>query len=329
MPIEDVVQKIVEKTGKTKEEINSEIKNKMDQLSGFVSNDGAAYIIAHQHGVKLFQTDGGKLKVKNVLAGMRSVEIAGKVLRIYNLVTFNKENRSGKVQNVIVGDETGVIRIVFWNDQADTIQNVKEGDIIEVSNGYVRDNQGRKEIHLGDRSEVKINPEGITIDNVKEDVKPQFLRKKIKELGENDYNAEILGTIVQVFNPRFYEVCPECGTRIRNRGDDKFECDTHGVIEKPDYSYVLSVFLDDGSENIRCVFFRDQAEKLLSKSKEEMLKYSDSPAAFEEVKTEMLGTIIKINGKVNKNKMFDRLEFVARGVDNKPNPEQELKNIQS
>ena len=66
MPIQDVIQKIVEKTGKPEQEVSSEIQKKMDQLSGFVSKDGAAYIIAHQYGVKLFQADGGKLKIKNV-----------------------------------------------------------------------------------------------------------------------------------------------------------------------------------------------------------------------------------------------------------------------
>ena len=34
-------------------------------------------------------------------------------------------------------------------------------------------------------------------------------RKKISDLGENDQNVEIMGTIVQVFDPRFFTVDPE------------------------------------------------------------------------------------------------------------------------
>ena len=46
---------------------------------------------------------------------------------------------------------------------------------------------------------------------------------------------------------------------------------------------------------------------------------------FEEIKTELLGNIIKIGGRVKKNLFFDRLEFVANDVTLNPNPEEEIK----
>jgi len=103
-------------------------------------------------------------------------------------------------------------------------------------------------------------------------------------------------------------------------------CAEHSAVT-PDFSYVMNVVLDDGTETIRCTFFRNQAERLLSKSKEEIMKFRDTPESFEAAKTELLGNQLKLVGRVNKNDMFDRLEFLAQLVFTNPNPEEELNRM--
>lgn len=63
-------------------------------------------------------------------------------------------------------------------------------------------------------------------------------------------------------------------------------------------------------------------------TQEQLLKFRNESAEFEAVKNELLGTIVKLNGRVNKNSFFNRLEFVVQHVDNNPNPEEELKRLQ-
>ena len=145
--------------------------------------------------------------------------------------------------------------------------------------------------------------------------------------GESDDDVEVMGTIVQLFEPRFFEIDPDTKRRAHFR-DGQYVCDGK-VIAKPDYSYVMNAFLDDGTDNIRAVFFRNQALQLLSISHEEMLKYKESPELFEDEKTKMLGEIIKIRGRVSKNQMFDRLEIVARTADPHPNPKEELRRLEA
>ena len=82
----------------------------------------------------------------------------------------------------------------------------------------------------------------------------------------------------------------------------------------PDYSYLVNVFLDDGTENMRVVLFRNQAERLLSKSKEQMVAFRASPETFEPLKTELLGEQFRFIGRAKKNTFFDRLEFIANQV---------------
>ena len=71
-----------------------------------------------------------------------------------------------------------------------------------------------------------------------------------------------------------------------------------------------------------------RSEKLLNLTQEQLLNFKNNPAEFEAVKNELLGTIIKLTGRSNKNSMFNRLEFIASNVDLNPNPEEEMKRVQ-
>ncbi len=322
IPYEQIVERIGKETKISESEINGKIDSKMKQLSGLISKEGAAHIVANELGIKLFDTFTGKLQIKNILAGLRNVETVGKVLQTYELREFTTNDRQGKIASLVIGDETGTIRVVMWGDQADNIKNISKGTILKIIGSYVKDNNGTIELHLNDRSKLLINPEGETVKEIKQN---NTERKSINQLTENDSSVEILGTIVQIFEPRFFEICPQCSKRTKNV-EGAFSCPEHNNIE-PDYSYVLNLIVDDGTENIRTVFFRDSMEKLINLNKEKILVYKDNPEKFEDIKTELLGNIIKINGRVKKNLFFDRIEIVANDVFLNPDPEQEIKRL--
>lgn len=324
IPYEEIILKINEKTQMAVSEIEERVEKKLRQLSGLISKEGAAHIVANELGVKIFEPLSGKLQIKNILAGMRDVETLGRVMQVYELREFSNETRSGKVASMLIGDETGAIRVVMWGSQAENIANIKQGFVVKVVGGYVRENNGRKEIHLNDRSQILINPKGETVSEVNIEVKGS--RKEIKDLNENDNEVELLGTIVQVFDIKYFETCPRCSKRAKPNVD-LFVCNEHGNVI-PAYAYVLNAVLDDGTETIRCVFFRNHVERLLNLSQEQLLKFRSEPAEFEAVKNELLGTITKLVGRVNKNSLFNRLEFVVNNVDINPNPEEELKRLE-
>ena len=324
VPYEKIVEKIKEKSGISDEEINTKVDAKLKQLSGLISKEGAAHIIANELGIDLIGQVGGKLEVKNVLAGMRNVEIAGKVTNVFNVNTFQRKDGSeGKVGSFVIGDSTGTIRIVLWGSQTDIMPSISVGKIIKVLGGYARDNSGQIEVHTNDNSKIQLDPPGETVGEVKIE-KPQSVRKKINELNGDERNVELMGTIVQAFDLRFFEVCPKCGKRAR-LADGTYSCGEHNNVQ-PDYSYVLNVVLDDGTETIRSVFFRDHVKDLLKKTHGELLNYKEDINKFNEMKNELLGHQIKISGNSKKNEMFDRLEFVANSVAD-ANPEEELAQL--
>ena len=327
---DEIIARILENSEHSKAELEGMIDQKLKQLSGLISKEGAAHIVANQLGVKLVEKTSGKLQIKNILAGMRDVELVAKVLRIYPTRRFTTNGRKGQVASLLVGDETGSTRVVLWGDHADQVPNIKENSIIKVKSGYVKENNNYKEVHLGSKSNIIINPKGEKIGEVQapaQQERPQAARKKLNELQEGDDNIEVLGTIVQIFDPRFYEVCPQCNKKPAQK-EGAFVCDQHGEIT-PNYAYVLNAFLDDGTENMRIVCFRNQALNLLGLEDEAMHKFRANPEEFESMKTELLGNIVKLTGRVVKNQMFERLEFIARFVTANPNPEEEIKQLDS
>lgn len=326
VPYEDIIAKIIKETGSSEAELNEKIEEKMNQLSGLVSKEGAAHILANELGVKILEESQGKVSASKLLPGMRSVEFIGKVSKVFDLRKFDKGNRKGQVRSFVAGDETGSIRVVLWNDQVEKIQTLKEGDIIRVENGYIKENSNQRELHLGDGAKIEINPPGESISEVK--VVPQERpRKKIEALQDTDSNVEILGTIVQAFEPRYYEVCPFCNKRARMvPGGTDFICEAHGRVS-PKYSYVMNVVLDDGSGTIRTVFFKNQAENLTGKSEQDFISMKESTEKTEQMKNQLLGEIVKVVGRASRNAMFDRLEFVSQLVFSNPDPDEELKRI--
>ncbi|MFH1649461.1 MAG: OB-fold nucleic acid binding domain-containing protein [Candidatus Woesearchaeota archaeon] len=319
VPYDQIIAKIKAATGLTDSEIETMINEKLEQLSGLISKEGAAHIIANEHDVKIFPEQGGTLPIKELHPGSKNVNTAGKVVKKYEVREFKTEKRQGKVGSFLLGDNDGLIRVVLWNDQADLFSKFNEGDIIKVQNAYVRDNNGRAEMHLNENSKLEVNPEGITIQRAQgPGARPQATRKTIKELGDNEQNAEVLATIVQTYDPTFFEVCSQCNKRAQLK-DGKYECATHGEV-KPDFAYVMNVYLDDGTDNIRAVLWRESAQSLLQKTHAEILKFKDKPESFEPMKTELLGTIVLTSGKTQKNESFGRVEFVVNKI-RKANPE--------
>ena len=252
------------------------------------------------------------------------------MIRVFDVKEFTtRDGREGKVGSFVLADESGTIRVACWNDKADLLKKFKEKEtVLRIKDGYLKTNQDRLELHVNDRATVDIDPAGVSVEVTAQSGSSdrQFApaqRMQINQLSDGLNNVELLGTIVQVFDPRFYEVCPNCQKRTRDQGGS-FRCPEHGEIS-PEYAYLVSFFLDDGTDNVRVTCFRNQASRLCNVDDAKMVSFREEPMRFEDVKTDLLGQIIKVVGRAKKNDMFDRLEFTAQLVFPEPDPSDELK----
>ena len=310
MKYDDILAKIEKEKGLNKEEVEAKIKEKLKQLSDLISKEGAAHIIANELGVRLYEVGAKKAKVKDLNPMLKGVELVGKVVNIYEIREFKVAAREGRVVNMLIGDETGSCRLVLWDEkQIKEVEEgkLKQGDIVKVSGCYVKENnRGYMELHMGNQGEWVINPEGVTLE-VKSFTESE--RKDIKDLAEND-NATIVGTIVQVFEPRFYDSCPECNKKVEYK-DDSFQCAAHGKVESKPQA-VLNIVFDDGTDNIRVVCFRDNVNKILDV--EDVVELKDNHDKFNEIQRKIAGKQLEIAGRITNNEFFGRLEMVANSI---------------
>ena len=267
-----LVEKISRVSGKDIEEINRLVEAKRAKLSGLISREGAAQIIASELGIN-FEKE--KTKVNELVDGMKKINIVGKIIEMFPVREFKKEERKGKIANFILADETGNVRVILWDTNHISLiesQKLKEGDVVEISNASLRNG----ELHLGSFSDIKKSE--VVLENVK--IEKDFIEKKISELGIGR-DLKIRAFIVQVFEPKFFEVCPECNKKVLEDVDGK-RCEKHGRVI-PKKRALLSVILDDGTSHIRAVLFSEQIEKL-------GLKQEDlEPGIFLEKRNNLLG----------------------------------------
>ena len=137
----------------------------------------------------------------------------------------------------------------------------------------------------------------------------------IRDLSEGGYK-EIRSPLIQIFESNvFYEICPQCRSRIKLDEKEDFVCADHGVIESPDYGMIISGIADDGSESIRIVFFNENAEKILGMTTKEAKKLFDKKKKLDAILGLIpLGREFVFEGRARRNQLFERLEFITSDV---------------
>jgi replication factor A1 len=290
---ERVVEKIAKVAGLQKEEIERRVEAKRAKLSGLISKDGAAQIIAAELGVSF---DDEKLKIDELLPGMRKVNVVGKVVNLFPIRTFTtKKGDEGKVSNFILADETSNIKVVLWDtNHIGLIESgtVATGGFVEIKNAAMRDN----ELHLGSFSEFKPSSEIIASVKTEKIVK----EKSIVNFRVSDA-ARVRAFIVQTFEPRFFYVCPECKKKVVS-GSDGFICQDHGKIGAEKRA-LINVVLDDGTETMRAVAFHEILNPLGITD----LEHLENLIVQREA---LLGKEMIFSGNVRTNKFFNNPEFI-------------------
>jgi replication factor A1 len=208
MEIEEIIKKIAGETGVEEEDLRERIEKKQKELGGLITLEGAAHIVANEVGINLFEEISARpeLKIENIIPGMNSVDLVGRVMRVFEPREFDREDGSkGKVCSLILGDETGTIRTVFWGKDVALIEEgkVEEGKLLRIKEGYTKENiNGEPEIHIGMRTRVIPNPKDLK----EEDMPlPEDRKKRISELEEGMSSVDVVCKVLRIFEPREFD----------------------------------------------------------------------------------------------------------------------------
>jgi len=295
---EMLVEFIAENSGLGLEEIGKRIQSKILKLSGLISKEGAAQIVAAELGINFEKQ---KIKLCQIVPGMKKINVIGKVISLFPVREFNKNGRQGRVVNFVLADDTNNIRTVLWDENHIELivkKNICEGDCVEISNGGLRNG----ELHLSSFSEIKKtnhNFENLVTE------KP-VMKKKISDFNVNE-NVSTRAVIVQMFEPRFFNVCPECKKKIEKEGD-VFICSTHKKV-LPEKRAIVNLVIDDGTGSIRAVLFNEGYTTL-------GFTELENPEKMTVQKQDLLGREMLFSGNVRLNAFFNNLELIVENAKN-------------
>ncbi|AEH06119.1 OB-fold nucleic acid binding domain-containing protein [Methanothermococcus okinawensis] len=222
------------------------------------------------------------------------ITTVGRVLTIYDINEFERsDGTTGKVRNIIIEDETGKIRVVLWDKDAEL--DIKEGDIVKIVHGYAKDNGEFVDLNIGRFGRIIVNPEGVSV---------KINRKFIKELEEGE-TAEIRGTVVDYRKQDLIlHLCPNCNKRaVLSEG--KYICEECGEVEPREVA-VATLTVDDGTGNITCKLFGKTVEKITETPMDKL------KGANLDILNKLLGEEFIFNGLVNKR--LEDLEFSVKSV---------------
>jgi replication factor A1 len=149
-------------------------------------------------------------QIKDIKDGAGDLNLTGKVLEISDTRTFQrKDGTAGKVGNLQLGDSTGTIRVVLWDEKTDVLTGIKCGDSIDVINGYARENG------FSHKVELQIGNQGIIRKSEKQiEYKEKFL--PIADIVADMYDININGKVLDISVVKTFEKKNGSSGRVRN-----------------------------------------------------------------------------------------------------------------
>ncbi|MDD5473872.1 MAG: Single-stranded DNA binding protein [Candidatus Methanoperedens sp.] len=124
-------------------------------------------------------------KLGDIHVGDRNIEVTAQVLEI-SKKTINVKNAEKTVFSGILGDETAARSFTAWDDF-----DLNAGDVVKITQAYVRNWQERPEINFGGRSKVTKLTSKIQINH-------DSGIKKLRELKDGDINIHTMFTILNI-----------------------------------------------------------------------------------------------------------------------------------
>ena len=92
-------------------------------------------------------------KISELTTGQGKVDVEAEVKSVEEPRSFNKFGRELKVANALIFDDSGEIKLTLWNQE---IEKVQAGSKIKITNGFVNEFQGEKQLTAGKFGKLEV-----------------------------------------------------------------------------------------------------------------------------------------------------------------------------
>lgn len=246
--------------------------------------------------------------------------IVGRVIELNDIRTFERDNGdTGSVRNIEIADDTGSIRVVLWDNDAN--RELEMGQPLKLQNPRLTlDMDNRLQATVSGGTTV-LDPSEKELENLpsqEELMESIFVAKPIEALLEDDTNVHITARIKEVFSDRILlKKCPNCGENVEE-SEDEFICDNCGhVFDEPRYTLMIPTRVEDETGEVGVTFFGELAEELIDMKKEEIVSLMADTYDISDKLQDLVGMTIEIIANVSFNEYTEENRLNPKKLLNK------------
>ncbi|WP_296871920.1 OB-fold nucleic acid binding domain-containing protein [uncultured Methanobrevibacter sp.] len=259
-------------------------------------------------------------KIEDLDEDEEDTVIIGRVIELNEIRNFDRDNGdTGSVRNIEIADDTGSIRVVLWDKDAN--MDLEMGQPLKLQNPRLSldmDNRLQATVSGGTTVLEPSEKELEDLPSQDELMESIFVAKSIESLTEDDTNVHITATIKEVFPDKILlKRCPNCRESVEE-SEDEYICDNCGhTFDEPKYTLMIPTRVEDDTGEISVTFFGNLAEELIDMSQEEVVSI---------IEDEALGVEDKIQDLVNMTiEIIANVSFNEYSEEYRLNPKKLLK----
>lgn len=166
--------------------------------SGYLTDQGALFLVAGELGVGLQHMVTTDLTLKDLHLGANDITVVARVLAVYPATEFKKKDGSGvgHYRRVNLFDQNGVGRLTIWEDNAEAMRlaGITVDTPVRVVSAYVKQGlDGKPNLSLGKRGRIEI----VTDQRLVSKLPPvQLLTKRVDQVMEGELVPAVEGLAV-------------------------------------------------------------------------------------------------------------------------------------
>ncbi len=180
----------------SKEDFLQRVQEKVENMGGLCDEPMAAMLVANELGFSDVGRD--SVKIGDVTAESGPVNFVARVVSVFDTKEFTRNDGTiGRVGNMIVGDETGKIRVTLWDNMADLIkaEKVKVGQTLQIS-GYAKQGYSGVEVNIGNNGVLTESEEEIDV---------AASSQKIKDVKEGMGDLNLIGKALEISEVKTFQ----------------------------------------------------------------------------------------------------------------------------
>ena len=221
---EELLSKLLEKVPElSRSVIEERISEKKEKIgAGYLTDQGAIFLVAADLGVTLEQTQNPEVAIKDLYIGAKEVTLESRVLNISPTKQFTKKDGSSfSLRTITVYDNNSTASVKLWDEKANLpgIEELKPGDLIKIIKAYVKsDLTGAPTINIGSGASIETSQSEsdiISIDSKISDV------SEVKEDQRDLIISGTLGSTMSLLEFTNSKGQPSKALKFRLRGKNK------------------------------------------------------------------------------------------------------------